>query len=274
MQLQVFAVGAEIDVLRFIIRKSVPFQLRCGAVMNWLGTDKEINAVLLQYAVSQWEIIGGVRCRSLEGNHVFVDMLYLLQIWGGIVDIPRRYSQADDDAIVRINGLVREVMLSPRLAGAVHVPRFRVCAAHTLVCPALVTLNLLGTPLPPPACPAGQLLQPFLLIGIQPLPVYPGLLRHFCQILRFPGCVCLYMGGIRRRQPPAHQAPLHALTHHFLEQPPEYLPKTRLSPEPFPRIQTTNPVPLPASVKSVPPASNPLSLPCDISVASPRPLAP
>ena len=75
MQLQVFAVGAEIDVLRFIIRKSVPFQLRCGAVMNWLGTDKEINAVLLQYAVSQWEIIGGVRCRSLEGNHVCVAMI-------------------------------------------------------------------------------------------------------------------------------------------------------------------------------------------------------
>ena len=55
MQLQVFAVGAEIDVLRFIIRKSVPFQLCCGAVMNRLGTDKEINAVLLQYSVGQWE---------------------------------------------------------------------------------------------------------------------------------------------------------------------------------------------------------------------------
>lgn len=90
--------------------------------MNRLGTDEEINTMLLQYLVHQREIVGGIRCRSSDGDHVFVDILYLLQIWGRIVDISRRHSQADHDAIVCVNGLVGEVMLPRGLPGRFMCP--------------------------------------------------------------------------------------------------------------------------------------------------------
>lgn len=66
-----------IGILLSIIGKDIPFHLCIGTVIGGLGPDKENDPLLLQYPVSQREVIGGVRCRSLNGDNVSVDMFQL-----------------------------------------------------------------------------------------------------------------------------------------------------------------------------------------------------
>ena len=69
----------------------------------------------------------------------------------------------------------------------------------------------------------------FFLVAVQPFPVYPRLRLNFHQMLRRPGGIGLYMGGVGGCQPPADQTFLDALTHHFLKQPTENLAERRLT---------------------------------------------
>src|SRR5699024_3761913 len=108
--------------------------------------------------------------------------------------------------------------------------RLRVGTADPLLAPAVIPLDLLCPLFAAFPGPALQLLQPFLLIGIQPLPIHARLFRHFHQLFRRLGGVGLHMGGIRDSQPSADQTGGDALPHYFLKQPPEYLPKAGFPP--------------------------------------------
>lgn len=137
--------------------------------------------------------------------------------------------------MIAVHRLMGQIVGSLWLSRAVQVPRLRIRAAGPFPVvpkgafdlPAPSLLPLLPARLSRPG-PSLQLIQRFFLIRVQPLPVRPRLLCYFHQVLRGRGCVYLHVGGIRRRQPPACQALLDALLHHFLKQPPEHLPERRL----------------------------------------------
>ena len=151
--------------------------------MGGLGPDKKRDSLLLQHPVGQGKVIGGIRCRSLNRDNIPVDMFQLLQVRNRVIHISRRYRHACDNAAVCICGLVREIILSSRFAGAFHVTSLRVCAAHSFVCSAFVPLDLLCPLLPALPCPALQFRQTFLLIAVQPFPVGSRLLLYFHQML-------------------------------------------------------------------------------------------
>ena len=140
------------------------------------------------------------------------------------------HGYSSDDTVVRVGCLVRQIIKTAGLAGPLHVARLRVGTAHLLAGTALVLFHLLCPLRPALPCLPFQLLQSLLLIGVQPLPIVPRLFQRIYLLLRGPGRVGLDMGGIRHRQPSAHQTFFHTLAHHFLEQTPEHLPKRRLPP--------------------------------------------
>ena len=165
-----------------------------------------------------------------DRDDALVDMLQLVQVGHGIVHITGRYRYIQNDAVVGIQRLMTQVVLPLRFSGPLHVPGFRIGPAHPLVAATAVLFYLLCPLLPPVAGLFLQYLQSFLLVCIQTLPVHTGFLGHLPQFLRRPGCVGLYMCGIRPHQPSADQSRCDALPYHFLEQTPEYLPERRVPP--------------------------------------------
>lgn len=99
------------------------------------------------------------------------------------MDVPRRHGHSGDNTVVRVGRLVRQVIKSAGLAGPLHITCLRVRAAHLLAGTALVLFDLL-CPLRPalPRLPF-QLLQPLLLIGVQQLPIVPGLFQYLYCLL-------------------------------------------------------------------------------------------
>ena len=132
--------------------------------------------------------------------------------------------------MVRVQGLVAQVVLALWFPRPFHVACLRIRPAHALVRAAVVPFDLLCPLLPAVSSPFLQCLQSFFLVAVQPFPVYAWFRPHFHQMLRRPGGIGLYMGRVGGCQPPADQTFLNALTHHFLKQPTENLAERRLAP--------------------------------------------
>jgi len=177
--------------------------------------------------MGQRKIVGGVRGSGLNWYNIFMNMLDQAQKRHGIVHISGGHSLAHDDAKVAVHRLMGEVMRPLRLSRALHVPGLRVRAADALVGAAVVPLELLcplfaalsGSPL--------KLLQPFLLVIVQPFPVDAGRFGDLNQLLRGAGGVGLDVGRIRADHTPADKALFNALANNLFEQPPEHLPEGR-----------------------------------------------
>ena len=222
---QLLPIGTAVEVLRLVIDEGVSFELHFRSVRKRLWPDAEGDAELFQLPVGQWEILGGVRRGGPDGKNGSVDLLQMLQIRHGVVDVARRHCDAKNHPMVTVHRLVGEVVRSLRLARALHMVGFLVRAAYTFMAAAAIFLDLLYPFLPPFPRPPLQLLQALLFIGVQPLPVRTRLLRHFHKLLRCTGRVRFHMGGVRPYYPSAGQAFCDALSYHFLKQPPEYLPE-------------------------------------------------
>ena len=158
-----------------------------------------------------------------------MDLLQMVQIWYGVMHISRCHCHAQDYTVVRVQGLVAQVVLALRFPRPFHVACLRIRPAHSLVASAAVPLDLLCPLLPAVSSPFLQCLQSFFLVAVQPFPVYAWFRPHFHQMLRRPGSIGLYMGRVGGCQPPADQTFPDALTHHFLKQPTENLAERRLA---------------------------------------------
>ena len=149
--------------------------------------------------------------------------------WDGVMYIARRHCHAQNHTVVRAQGLVAQVVLAFWFLRSFHMPCLRISPAHALVASAAVPLDLLCPLLPAVSGPFLQCLQSFFLVAVQPFPVCARFLQHLHQMLRHPGGIGLYMGGVSGCQPSADQTFPDALTHHFLKQPTENLAKRRLA---------------------------------------------
>ncbi len=110
-----------------------------------------------------------------------------------------------------------EVMRPLRFPRALQMTRLRVCAADALVGAAVVPLDLFcplfaalsGSPL--------KLLQPFLLVSVQPFSVDVGRIGDLNKLFRGAGDVGPHMCRVRADHTPADQTFFDALPHDFFK---------------------------------------------------------
>ena len=110
-----------------------------------------------------------------------------------------------------------EIVRSLRLPRTLQVARLWVRAANALVGTAVVPLDLFcplfaalsGSPL--------KLLQPFLLVSVQPFPVDAGRIGDLNKLFRGAGGVGPHMGRIRPHHASADQTFFDALPHDFFK---------------------------------------------------------
>ncbi len=89
--------------------------------MGGLRYNKKANSHFLQHPMRQREVISGVRRSGLDRYDVFMDILQLLQVGLGVMNISRCHSDGGDDPVVGIGSLVRQVIKSIGFAGPLHV---------------------------------------------------------------------------------------------------------------------------------------------------------
>ena len=122
--------------------------------------------MFLQNPVSQWEIIDGIHCGALNADDIIVNILQLLQIGDGIMNISRRNRRIQSNAAVGAENLMRQIVLAFRFAGTLYMPGLRVGAAHPFVTASAVPLDLFGSFLSTFARSSCQFLQSFFLIDV------------------------------------------------------------------------------------------------------------
>lgn len=173
-QTQNLPIGTGINILLFIVMKSIRLEGYVAIVWTSLGANKKGNTHIIQYAVCQREIIGSVCCGSLNWDHMVVNIFHLIQIGNSITDISWCYSHIQNNSMVRVQRLMGEIVRSHRLSRAVHMTGFRVGSAHSLVAAASALFQILFPLFSlPKLFPAStfQFFSPFLLICLQALPI-------------------------------------------------------------------------------------------------------
>ena len=99
-----------VNIFLRIIRKGIPLEFRLGSVSRRLRPDIKRDSLLLQYTMGQRKIVSGVRCGCLNGEDIPMDLLQVVQVWHGIMHISRCHCHAQDHTVVRVQGLVAQVI--------------------------------------------------------------------------------------------------------------------------------------------------------------------
>ena len=97
-----------------------------------LGTYKKSNSYVIQYTVGKREIVGSICCGCLNRNDRVVDTFNLIQIRSRIVDVSRSHSNVQNDSMISVQCLVREIVLANRFARSIHMTSLRVSSANAL----------------------------------------------------------------------------------------------------------------------------------------------
>lgn len=139
----------------------------------------------------QRKIVGGIRRGFLDRENISVYMLNLIKVWNGIISVSRRGSYVQNNTVVGVYSLMRQIVRFPKLLRAVHMPCLRIASADMLLRLPSVVLDLfrpLGAPL---SRAPFQFLQSFLFISIQTVIIGPGFRLDFHQFFRGAGSIGL-----------------------------------------------------------------------------------
>lgn len=140
--------------------------------MSVLRSYEKRYSKIVQRAMRQVRIIGGIRCGNLDWYNLLLDALNLFKIRNRIMDIARSYGNVKNNPVVGVQCLMGQIMLPYRFSGAIHMSGLWIGTAYTPFRPAAASLQMADALLAwlSPAL-AIQFFSRFLLISIQPFPI-------------------------------------------------------------------------------------------------------